>query len=38
MAPDARVLVITVARIGDTLLATPLLRASKPRRAADSTS
>lgn len=27
IAPDARVLVITVARIGDTLLATPLLRA-----------
>lgn len=29
IAPDARVLVITVARIGDTLLATPLLRALK---------
>src|SRR6185369_3796248 len=29
IAPDARVLVIAVARIGDTLLATPLLRALK---------
>lgn len=29
IAPDAHVLVITVARIGDTLLATPLLRALK---------